>query len=337
MAPTNQAVRVTGLDQDKINDGYKNLEVQDIGIQEPEEGELLVKVTLRPINPTDLITAAGLYPGLKDQVPYTVGSEGVGVVEKVGAGVTQFKQGQRVVGAGWGVGTWAHYITVSAEKTVAVPENLSDETAAQWFVNPVTVMGLVDAAAVPQGGYLLQGAAGSTLGKMLIQYAKTKGIKTINIVRRQEQVQELKDLGGDEVINSSEEDVEERVQAITGGKGAHSALDPIGGTFTQVLLKGLRPGGTVLLYGALGGREVTLPVFDVLPFCRFVGGFILPFWLGQKSQEDKRAVFRETLKLLGEGTLTPQAGEVFPLEKAHEAIAAHSTAGRSAKVFLKSE
>lgn len=329
------AARVTSLDKSKIENGYKNIEVQKIDVPEPKEGQALVKMTLRPINPTDLLSSSGAYPGIADRIPFAQGIEGVGTVVKSASG--KFKEGQRVVSAGKWNGTWQEYALADESSLLTVPDGLQDDVAAQFYVNPTTVVGLVDAADVPKGGYLLQAAAGSALGRQLIQYAKHVGIKTINLVRRQEQVQQLKDLGADHVINQKEEDVVQRVMEITGGEGAYAALDPVAGDFTGTLLRAVRKWGTVQIYGALnGGSDVTFKLMDILISGRAARGFILANWLYKDGPDKAQEWLDLTMKLLADGVMTPpSATDTYPLRDLHKAIAAHQKAGRDRKVFLK--
>lgn len=335
--PQQLAARVVSLDQSAIQDGFKNIELQQVDIPEPKDGQAMVKITLRPINPTDLLSSAGVYPGIADRIPFVQGSDGMGTIVKSASG--KFKEGQRVTAAGWAAyGSWQEYAVVDESKLLAVPDGLSDEVAAQFYVNPVTVVGLADAAGVPKGGYLLQGAAGSALGRMLIQYAKHVGIKTINIVRRAEQVQQLKDLGADEVINEKEEDVVARVQDITGGEGAYAALDPVAGDFTATMLQCIRQQGTVHTYGALKATNVTFGVVDALTGMKAVRGFFLGLWLYGDGPEKAQERLQHTMQLLADGVMTPiKATEVFPLADLHKAIAAHQKAGRDGKIMLSSK
>jgi trans-2-enoyl-CoA reductase len=151
---------------------------------------------------------------------------------QVGEGVTKVKTGQRVVTvtgleAFKGNGSWQEYICLPEDLVWPVPDYLSDETAAQFIINPWTSYGMLKDLAVPAGEYVLQSAAGSALGKQVIKLAKHWGVKTINVVRRAEQKAELRALGADEVICSSEEDIVARVKEITGGRGAYAALDAV--------------------------------------------------------------------------------------------------------------
>eukprot|EP00891_Asterochloris_glomerata_P007394 jgi/Astpho2/7394/Aster-x0316 len=262
----------------------------------PQIGEVLVRVKQRPINPSDLFCLrgcilperllsehAGIYGGFKPKTyPAVVGLEGMGVVEAVGPDVQGFKPGQRVTACPWptegGEGTWQQLVLVPARSLVAVPDNVQDYQAAQFLINPVTAYGFLEALAVPEGDWLLQNAANSVLGKELICMAKKRGTKVINVVRRADVVQELKDLGADEVVVVTEEDLPKRVAEITQGRGAYAVINPIGGEVNIPLTKSLRDGGTLYIY-SLFLDNVVVPMQD-LHFRRInVRGFWLKQWL----------------------------------------------------------
>ena len=173
----------------------------------PQPGQVLVKLTARPINPADMFSIAGVYPGFAPKsFPATPGLEGAGVVEDANHS-TIVKTGQRVVvfvDAKNGDGSWQEFVAVSEHAVLPVPDSVSDASAAQFVVNPVTVIGMLEVLAAPAGSYVLQTAAGSTLGRQLIAVAKIRGLKTINIVRRAEQIPELLALGADHVLNSEQ-------------------------------------------------------------------------------------------------------------------------------------
>lgn len=199
----------------------------------------------------------------------------MGVIEELGPGTTsRLSIKQRDVSANWGLASWQQYVAVKEEYLVAVPDDVNDEVAAQTLIGTLTAVGLVQEAAVPKGGYLLQSAAASAVARQVIQYAD---IKTINVVRSSEQKQELKDIGADEVIDSSNEDVIARVKEITDGEGAYSALDAVAGSSTGTMMASIRKGGTTLVYGILSGNPVSVPFGDLIN--RTVGSFIIYSWL----------------------------------------------------------
>ncbi|KAK9829662.1 hypothetical protein WJX72_007192 [[Myrmecia] bisecta] len=316
--------------------GFSGLGLAETPVPEPGPHEVLVRVYLRPCNPTDIFSIQQAWPDNPD-LPAVPGSEGVGKVEKVGPGVTRVKPGQRVVAAPWptfhGQGTWQQYVVVPEKHLVLVPDEVPDQEAAQFWINPVTVYGMLDTLQVPKGEYLLQTAAGSTLGREMIAYAKHVGVKTINLVRRGEQKDELKAIGADEVL-TFDEDVVGQVMKITGGKGAYGAIDAVGGEVTEKVMSAVRPKGTVLVYGAMSGPTLQVKIFDPLYYGKILTGWVIYFWidtLGERRQE----VLNKVMDLIKQGVIKPYSGKAFPLEKYDEAIKESQKEARGGKVFLE--
>ena len=220
---------------------------------------MLLRMRARPVNPSDLSMLRGRY-GQLPPLPATPGLEGVGEVEALGAGVDSVAAGQRVVPLGASPGTWAERMVVPAARLVPVPDGVSDDAAAQLVVNPLSAwVLLVDELDVQPGEWLLQNAAGSTLGRIVLQLARARGFRTINVVRRAEQGEELLALGADEVIATDRDDLGERVREITGGEGVAKAIDAVGGELAGRMAAALAPRGTLITYGRLSG-EASVPL-----------------------------------------------------------------------------
>ncbi len=196
------------------------LNVRDVPDPKPGPGQVRVRMILSPINPSDLLVVQGLY-GVLPKLPSTPGFEGVGIVDEVGPGVLARMlklKGKRVVAINSAGGNWAETAIIPARQARPIPDDIPDEQAACFFVNPATVLAMArHVLAVPKGEWLLQSAAGSTLGRMLINLGRHDGFKTLNVVRRREAIDELKKLGGDAVISSSDGPIDEQVRRITGG------------------------------------------------------------------------------------------------------------------------
>ena len=150
-----------------------------------------------PINPSDVMTIRGTY-GRRPSLPFTPGYEGVGVVEESGGGLLgALRRSKRVVVLNSITGNWAEQAVVPAKQVIPVPASLSVEQAATCFINPVTAYVMVQRVLrVPAGGWLLQTAAGSQLGRMVIRLGRRLGFRTINIVRRDEQLDERLNTNG---------------------------------------------------------------------------------------------------------------------------------------------
>jgi NADPH:quinone reductase-like Zn-dependent oxidoreductase len=335
---TNKAVQLSNY-----HTGSAQLEIVELPTPTPRAGEVLVKMQLRPVNPADVFVFMTVYPGFtppKENTTPIAGLEGMGVVEAVGENVSNFTVGQRVVGAPFpsvqsGNGTWQQYLVAPEDSLVAVPDSVTDESAAQFFVNPVTVVGMLNVLNIPAGEYLIQTAAGSVLGRQMIQVCKHKGIKTINVVRRAEQAEELKALGADEVIVSTVEDIPVRVNEITGGKGAYGAVECVGGDIFASITASVRAGGTAIIYGAMSGLTATYDIPSVLFRGVDIKGFWLIPYINGLGKEERVTYMQEVMQLLADKVIVPYAGEKFPLEKAEAAMAEAQKAARGGKVLLE--
>ncbi len=221
---------------EKFGDPVQELGVREVADPRPGPGEVRVRMILSPINPSDLLVVAGRY-GILPKLPSTPGFEGVGIVDLVGPGlIGRYVKGKRVVAINSAGGNWADFAVIPARQARPVPDDISDEQAATFFVNPATVLAIVrHVLAVPKGAWLLQSAAGSNLGRMIIKLGRHDGFKTLNVVRRREAVAGLKSLGGDAVISSDLGPIDDQVRQITGGEAVRFAVDPVAGeTGTQL-------------------------------------------------------------------------------------------------------
>ena len=162
--------------------------------------------------------------------PRRPGFEGVGVVEAGSGLLARRVMGRRVAVLNTSNGNWKEQVVIPARQAVPVPKELSDEQAATFFVNPATALILTRyVLQVPPGAWLLQTAAGSTLGRMVIRLGQRYGFRTLNVVRRREQAEELLRLGGTAAIATDDEPLTEPVAELTSGKGVPYALDAVGG------------------------------------------------------------------------------------------------------------
>jgi len=212
---------------------------------------------------------------------------------------------------------------------------MSDETAAQFVVNPLTMwIMVVEDLKVGQGEWLLQTAAGSTLGRIVLQIAKLRGFRTVNVVRWRAQVAELQALGADEVVCSSDEDIVERVMAITEGKGVPFAIDAVGGDVTGKVVRSLSTAGTALIYGVLSLETVTLDAAHLVFKTPTPRGFWLTRWFRQTPPETVQRVMGEMLGLLSSGRVTPPVERSYDLSEVMAAIAHSERLGRHGKILL---
>jgi len=266
------------------------LSVKTVPKPTPNPGHVLVRVLLTPLHPS---TIAGITPG-----PYPgpaaggiLSSEGVGIIESHGADTAGAPPvGTRVLLMGSVGGTFAEYTQVPAAALLPVPDAVSNENAAQFVVNPLAAYLLVHSkhGTCPEPGeFLLQTAASSVLGKNVIQLSKHFGFKTINVVRNPKQVEELVALGADVVICTATEDVQQRVNAVTGGKGVKYAIDPVGGDATSAVIQSMAYCGKLSVYGQLAKEEIHFPSGLLVVKLLTLAGFWLSDWFKVAELEEK--------------------------------------------------
>ena len=193
------------------------LHLEDVPDEEPGPGQVRLRLTHRSINPSDLLTISGHY-GRLPRLPATPGLEGVGRVEALGEGVAGWRAGDRAIPLG-AAGTWRESVIVNSAQLLPVPDAVGDETAAQFVVNPITAWVMLEQElALRPGDWLAQTAAGSTLGRLVIQLAQLRGYRTVNFVRRPEQADELQAAAAAAAMNRV---AEIRRTRISGTMGNH--------------------------------------------------------------------------------------------------------------------
>lgn len=310
------------------------LTVEELPTPTPGPGQVLIRLRARPINPSDLFVIRGLY-GTLPSLPATPGLEGAGVIEALGEGVEQLSVGQQVVPLGMGGGTWQEYTVADARTVLPLPPGLSDAQAAMLVVNPTTAWLLLhDDLRVEPGAWVLQNAANSAVGRFVIQLSRRYGFRTINVVRRRDVVDELLAEGADHVISEADEDVVERVRAITEGKGVRYAIDSVAGESGSRLLQAIAPGGTLSVFGAISGQPLTVDPANLLFRGITVRGWWLAYWLHKASAEQRADLFKTVIELIADGTLNAPVAAEYDLGEIQNAVAAAQGSERNGKILL---
>jgi NADPH:quinone reductase-like Zn-dependent oxidoreductase len=314
------------------------LQVREVPTPEPGAGQVRVRMIASPVNPSDLLVVRGRY-GVLPELPATPGFEGVGVVDKVGPGwnpLGRMVLGKRVTVINGKGGNWAEYAVIPARQARPVASDIPDEQVASFFVNPATVLAMVrKVLKVPKGAWLLQSAAGSELGKMIIRLGVHDGFKTLNVVRRSEARAELLDMGADAVISSSEGRIDDQVRALVGPVGVRYALDPVGGDTGTQVFRSLAPNGRMLVYGSLSEEPISVESRLMIAGERTLSGFWLGHWMRQQNVLGSLAHFRQIAHLMREGVLTSEIGRTFRLDEVAEAVREAESVGRKGKTLLR--
>lgn len=314
-------------------------------LPEPTPGptEVRVRMLLAPVHPSDLHMIRGRFARQRQpELPASPGSEGVGIIDAVGSDVPRTRIGERVVLLDV-PGTWREQVISPAARAIPVPAAISDDAAAQALVNPMTAWAMtMSEHQLGQGDWLVQSAAGSTVGRFVLQIAKVQGFRTINLVRREEQVAEIRELGGDVVLCTADESWPAQLQRATGGKGIAKAIDCVAGRTGATLARQLAPNGSLLVYGALSSHRQTDPAAFEMPIfapaliysSAEVRGWFIFSWLARKGESEGSQALRSLLGLIAAGSLEPPAARRYAAGQAVEAFTAAERAGHDAKPLL---
>lgn len=244
--------------------------------------------------------------------------------------------GKRVTVINGKGGNWAEYAVIPSRQARPVAKDIPDEQVASFFVNPATVLAMVRAVLkVPKGAWLLQTAAGSELGKMIIRLGRHDGFKTLNVVRRSEAKAELQEMGADAVISSSEGKIDDQVRSLVGPEGVRYAIDPVSGETGTQVFRSLAPNGRMLLYGSLSEDPIQIESRLMIAGDRTLSGFWLGHWMRQQNVLGSLAHFRQITQLMREGVLTSEIGKKFGLDQVREAVVQAEAVGRKGKVLLE--
>ncbi len=312
------------------------LTVKDVPVPEPKAGEVRIKVKAAPVNPSDVVFIQGVY-GISPQFPDSpVGFEGAGEIDVIGTGIgsgLKIAQGQRVAFAA--LGTWSEYVVAPAISLLPIPDNLSFEEGAQFFVNPFTAVTMLDEVALKKGDWLLLTAAFSSLNKMVIQLAQKAGVRVIGTVRRTEQVQPLLDLGAEAVVNTEEDSLADRVKSLTEGKGVQACFESVGGDIGTQAIASLGKDATMLIYGLMSGEEAKISYGPTIFRTPTIKGFWLSRWMEELSVRAKARAAKQVYNMVKQGDVTLDVEKTFPLAQASEAVTYSTQSGRTGKVVIQ--
>ena len=230
--------------------GPEVLTHEEIPLPDPKSGEARVKVEAIGLNFIDIYQRTGLYPL---QTPFTLGMEGAGVVDTVGAGVAEVREGDRVAYA-MVLGSYAEYAIVPAWQLAPLPSNVSAQSAAALMLQGMTAHYLTCSTyPLKKGETALIHAAAGGVGLLLVQIAKQLGATVIGTVSTEAKARLAKEAGADAVILYTQTDFAAEVKKLTEGRGLHVVYDSVGQSTFEKSLDCLRPRGYLVLFGQSSG------------------------------------------------------------------------------------
>ncbi|MEN9769736.1 MAG: hypothetical protein RLZZ180_1366 [Pseudomonadota bacterium] len=296
----------------------ENLRVQDMPDPQPAAGEVVVRVRAAGVNFPDALIVQNLYQ-FKPTPPFSPGGEAAGEVLAIGAGVSRFKVGDKVIALTiWG--GFAEQVLAKEDQLFPMPQGLSFEVAGSLLLTYGTcIHALRDRAGLQPGQtVLILGAAGG-IGTAAIELAKALGARVIAAASSAEKLATCRAKGADEVINYREQNLRDEIKRITGGKGVDVVVDPVGGDHAEQALRSMAWRGRYLVVGFTDGQIPRLPLnLVLLKGCAIVG----VFWGDFVAREPQAAQtdLQDLVAMLARGQIQPLISARYSLQDASKAI-----------------
>jgi NADPH:quinone reductase-like Zn-dependent oxidoreductase len=304
-------------------------DVPDVGT--PGAGEVVFDVLAFPINPADISFCRGTYR-LKPTLPATPGAECIGRVTAVGAGVSHVAPGDLVINLQRE--NWTQRRRVKADDVIAVPAKMDLRQAAMLRINPATALLLLtDIVPLNRGDWVIQNVANSAVGRLVITLARQRGLKTMNVVRRESLFAELTALGADACAVDGP-DFAEQVRARIGNGAVRLGLDAVSGRATARLAACLSDGGMVCNYGSMSGEDPVMPRGVLTNNGLALRGFILGRGLSTRSRGEVHALYAGLGEQILAGTLSAPVEKVYAIDDIKAALAHAQRGERSGKILV---
>jgi NADPH:quinone reductase-like Zn-dependent oxidoreductase len=300
----------------------KAVDIPDVGA--PAAGEVVIAVEASPINPSNLLMIAGGY-GYRPRLPAIMGTEGVGRVVAVGAGVKHLKEGDRTLVPFPGP-AWAERIKTDAPWLRPLPPGDVNQFAMLGINPPTAYLLLTDIVKLPHGSWVIQNSANSGVGRATVVIAKSLGLRTANVVRRDEVVAEMKALGGDVVLVDGP-DLANRVAAETGDAPITLALDCVGDTSSMNLMNCLSESGVLASYGNISRKPMVVQPGSLVFKKQTIRGFWLVYWYQSAEPAEIMAMFDHLTPLVAAGMISAPVAATYGFDRVREAMTKAAQSG----------
>jgi len=310
----------------------ESLVYEDLPSPKPEKGEAIISMKAASVNFPDVLIIQNKYQ-FKPPLPFSPGSELAGMVKEVGAGVTGWRAGDRVI-AFTTYGAFAEEVKTEAARLLPLPDAMDFVTGAAFLLTYGTSdHALRDRGALKAGETLLVLGAAGGVGLAAIEIAKALGARVIACASSEDKLTVCRSHGADATINYAAEDLRERVKALSDGRGVDVVYDAVGGAYTEPAFRSLAWRGRLLVVGFAAGEIPRLPLN--LPLLK--GAAVVGVFWGDFARREPKA-FSESVRQLarwyGEGRLRPHVSQTLPLERAAEAIALLASRKAKGKIVL---
>src|SRR6516162_7258851 len=313
--------------------GPDDLELADLPAPEPGAGEVAVAVKAAALNFFDTLIIAGKHQ-MKPAFPFSPAAEFAGVVDRVGAGLTAFKTGDRVA-ASMGYGAARECVVIAANRLARVPDNVDFDRAAGLLITyGTTLHALKDRAKLKAGETLAVLGASGGVGLAAVELGKQMGARVIACASSEHKLALARQHGADAVINYAAEDLREALRRATDGKGPDVIYDPVGGPYSEPALRAIAWEGRFLVVGFAAGDIPKLPLNLVLLKNCDVRGVFWGAW-AERERAAHNANVAQLMQWCAEGKLAVHIHAVYPLAKTADALKAIANRSVMGKVILK--
>ena len=297
--------------------------------------DVLVSMEAAPMNPSDFLFIRGIY-GVRPAFPSSVGAEGVGRVAKIGSKVDPALRGKRVlILPTYEQGTWADEVVVPLRNLVPMSDEADPLQLSMIGINPVTAYLLLNQyVSLMPGDWIGQTAANAAMGQYIIALAKLAGVKTLNIVRRKEAAEQVRQWGGDRVI-LQDDNLHKNIEESLDGKKLSLVLDTVGGTPVGELAKSLKAGGPIVVYALQSGQFPAISPKDLIYSGLSLHGFWLINWIPNAPRTEIEEIYQKLGDLVADGSLSATVEHVYPLDQFKEAFKHSLKSNRSGKILFQ--
>jgi NADPH2:quinone reductase len=311
----------------------ESLVIEDVPSLEATPGMVVIDVKASSVNFPDALMIQGKYQ-FRPPFPFSPGAEVSGIVKAVGKNVDHVKPGDRVL-ATPGFGGFAEEVSAPAEVVIPIPDGIDfDSAAAFMFTYGTSQYALVERGRLQSGQTLVVLGAAGGVGLAAVEIGVLLGARVIAAASTDEKLALCRERGASETINYTTEDLKERIKTLTGGDGADVIYDPVGDKYAEPALRAIGWEGRYLVVGFAGGEVPKIPLnLTLLKGCEIVGVFWGDFM--RRQPDLHRKLVGELLEWLRDGKVRPHVSEIYPLERAHEAIAAISERKALGKLVVR--
>ncbi len=307
--------------------GAEVLSFEDIDVADPGEGQVRITIEAAGVNFIDTYHRTGLYPL---NLPLTLGLEGAGIVNAVGAGVSDLTEGDRVA---WKSveGSYAEQVVAAAAEVVKIPSDVATKTAAAVMLQGLTSHYLVNSTyPIREGDTCLVHAAAGGVGLLLVQMAKMRGARVIGTTSTEEKAALARGAGADDIVLYTERDFEAEVLRLTDGQGVEVVYDSVAQATWEKSINCLKPRGYMVFFGNASGP---VPPIDPLLLSQKGSIYLTRPTLNSYTQTREEYLQRtsEVMGWIQDGSLDVRIGEEHPLEntaEAHKRLAGRQTTGK---------